>query len=249
MKFFDAGQHAEGFIAIGQEARGVIAIGQEATGVFALGQMALGFIAIGQLARGVFMVGQLAVGVVAVGQLSLDIFDSVGMLAIAGRWVKGLGFAIWPKPKADTELPEAITLMQVENGESGYVPVEVQYPECMLLYQGLPLDAELSQSVRSEAKALVDKGWDRALVSLEPKERADERDAAGYRRAPLKSQYLEGSKLVGVAPAAWRLPGFWWKTSARVVGIAALATGWFFATGLPLWEEFFAAKTGLLFTP
>jgi len=74
VKFFDAGQEAEGFIAIGQMATGVIAIGQLATGV----------IAIGQLARGVIAIGQLAVGVVAFGQLAVALTYGGGMIGLAG---------------------------------------------------------------------------------------------------------------------------------------------------------------------
>lgn len=74
MRWFDAGQFAEGFIAVGQGARGVIAIGQAASGVIAVGQLSRGFIAVGQLAVGVFAFGQLAVGLVWAG----------GMLSISG---------------------------------------------------------------------------------------------------------------------------------------------------------------------
>lgn len=74
MKFFDAGQDAQGFIAVGQMATGVIAIGQLATGV----------IAIGQLARGVIVIGQLAVGVVAFGQLAIALTYGGGMVGLAG---------------------------------------------------------------------------------------------------------------------------------------------------------------------
>ena len=74
MKFFDAGQSAEGFIAVGQQATGVIAIGQLATGV----------IAIGQLARGFIVVGQLALGVLAFGQLSVSLTWGGGMIGVAG---------------------------------------------------------------------------------------------------------------------------------------------------------------------
>lgn len=78
MKFFDAGQEAQGFIAVGQMATGVIAIGQLATGV----------IAIGQLARGVIVIGQLAVGVVAFGQLIAALTYGGGMVGLAGIRVR-----------------------------------------------------------------------------------------------------------------------------------------------------------------
>lgn len=78
MKFFDAGQHAEGFIAIGQVATGVIAIGQVATGV----------IAIGQIARGVIVIGQLAIGVVGFGQAVVALTYGGGMFGVAGIRVR-----------------------------------------------------------------------------------------------------------------------------------------------------------------
>jgi len=249
VKFFDVGQHAQGFIAIGQEATGVIAIGQQATGVFALGQMALGFVAIGQLARGVVVVGQLAVGIVVVGQLGLGVWGSVGMLAVAGRWTKGFGFAIWPKAKPDESLPTPVTLMRVENGESGYVEVEVHAPEAQLLYDGLPLSAELSQSAQAEARAILDRGWRKGLLALEQKERRTDEDAQGYRRTAPKMDYLEGSKLIAVPPPEWRRKGFWLKAGARSLGIAVLAAGWYVAVAMPLIDALFASKTGLFGGP
>lgn len=78
--FFQAGQHAYGFIAVGQVATGVIAIGQMATGV----------IAIGQVARGVIAIGMGALGLVAIGMGSAGVIYSGGMLAIGGRTGFGL---------------------------------------------------------------------------------------------------------------------------------------------------------------
>ena len=245
VKFFDAGQHAQGFIAIGQEATGVIAIGQSATGFFALGQTALGFIAIGQLARGVFVVGQLAIGIVAVGQLGLGVWGSVGMLAVAGRWTKGWGFAIWPKPKPDESLPETISLLRVENGEKGYVEIEVDETGTNLTHEGLLLNAELNASAQAEASAMVERGSKKGLLLLEQKERLTDDDPGGYRRAAPTMNYLEGYELVAVPPPEWKRQGFWLKASVRTLGIAALGTGWFFAAAYPFFEAMFAAKTGL----
>lgn len=90
MRWFDAGQFAEGVVALGQDARGVLAIGQGATGVIAIGQLSRGVIAVGQLAVGVFAFGQLAVGLAWAG----------GMVSVGG--LKGpalLGFGVfgeWP---------------------------------------------------------------------------------------------------------------------------------------------------------
>jgi hypothetical protein len=74
VRWFDAGQFAEGVIAVGQGAQGVIAIGQGASGIIAIGQLSRGVIGVGQLALGVFAFGQLAVGLVWAG----------GMVSIGG---------------------------------------------------------------------------------------------------------------------------------------------------------------------
>jgi hypothetical protein len=84
VRWFDAGQFAEGVIAIGQGARGVIAIGQGASGVIAVGQLSRGFIAVGQLALGVLAFGQLAVGLVWAGGM-------VSVSALRGPSLLGLG--------------------------------------------------------------------------------------------------------------------------------------------------------------
>lgn len=90
MRWFDAGQFAEGFVAVGQGARGVIAIGQGASGVIAIGQLSRGVIAVGQLALGVFAFGQLAVGLVWAGGMV-----SVG--GLRGPALLGVGlFGKWP---------------------------------------------------------------------------------------------------------------------------------------------------------
>ena len=79
MKLLDAGQHAEGVIAIGQFATGFIAIGQVATGV----------IAVGQVARGVFCLGMLSCGLWSIGMVSLGLVWSGAMVGAGGRG-KGL---------------------------------------------------------------------------------------------------------------------------------------------------------------
>lgn len=90
MRWFDAGQFPEGFIAVGQGARGVIAIGQGASGVIAIGQLSRGVFAVGQLALGVFAFGQLAVGLVWAGGMV-----SVG--GLRGPSLVGVGlFGTWP---------------------------------------------------------------------------------------------------------------------------------------------------------
>lgn len=90
MRWFDAGQFAEGFVAIGQGARGFIAIGQGASGVIAIGQLSRGVIAFGQLSLGVFAFGQLAVGLVWAGGM-------VSIAALRGPSLLGVGlFGAWP---------------------------------------------------------------------------------------------------------------------------------------------------------
>lgn len=90
MRWFDAGQFAEGFVAIGQGARGFIAIGQGASGVIAIGQLSRGVIAVGQLSLGVFAFGQLAVGLVWAGGM-------VSIAALRGPSLLGVGlFGAWP---------------------------------------------------------------------------------------------------------------------------------------------------------
>jgi hypothetical protein len=89
VRWFDAGQYAEGVVAVGQGARGVIAIGQGASGVIAVGQLARGVVAVGQLAIGVFAFGQLAVGLVWAGGM-------VSFGGLRGPSLLGLGlFGSW----------------------------------------------------------------------------------------------------------------------------------------------------------
>ena len=90
MRWFDAGQFAEGFVAVGQGARGFIAIGQGASGVIAIGQLSRGVVAVGQLALGVFAFGQLAVGLVWAGGM-------VSVAALRGPSLLGIGLlGAWP---------------------------------------------------------------------------------------------------------------------------------------------------------
>src|SRR5881628_1573673 len=98
-RFFSAGTHAVGVIAIGQEATGVIAIGQAATGV----------VAIGQLARGVVAVGQLAFGVWTLGQLGLGLLWCGAMLGIGGRGGFGIVLRLFPpRPDAARNSPDTV---------------------------------------------------------------------------------------------------------------------------------------------
>jgi len=238
VKFFDAGQRAEGFIAIGQEAVGVIAIGQ----------VALGFIAIGQMARGVFVVGQLAVGVVAVGQLALGVWGGVGMMAITGRWVKGLGLAIWPKRESELKLPKAIELSQVKSGQAGFVEVDVERDgdDFRLVHDSQTLDVTMSHEVREAARSIAKLSYRVALVRLEQKERIDESQSSAYREAAPTELYLDASKIIAVPRPEWQTTGFWTGAGVRSFGIAVLAAAWFVAVAIPFWNRLFASKTTLL---
>ncbi len=253
MRFFDIGQEASGFIAIGQEAVGFIAIGQ----------LAVGFIAIGQLARGVFVVGQLAVGVVAVGQLAVGVWGGVGMVTIAGRWVKGIGVAIWPRPDGP-KLPKAISLEEVRAGQPGFVRLKVQPAtnevggsDLLLTYQGEPLEAEVGAAASSSLRDLLAEAWQsssgrlpspfrllaednaRVLVRLEQKQKMEPSESAGYREAAPVSDYLEASKVVPLPPPPWTLPGFWWKTGARSAATLLVVAVWAAVVTAPFYDYLF----------
>ena len=83
------------------------------------------------------------------------------------------------------------------------------------------------------------------VIAIGQKERVDDTQASGYRRAMPRAEYFEGSELLAVPPAPWRRRGFWLKLLVRSLGVGALAAGWFFAVAMPLAQAFFAAKTGL----
>ncbi len=239
MRFFDIGQRAEGFIAIGQEAVGVIAIGQ----------LAMGVVAVGQLARGVFVVGQLAVGVVVVGQLAIGVYGGVGMMAIAGRWIKGLGFAIWPKKEDDLKLPKTISLTQVKQGQPGFVEVSLQLDddgEVRLLCDGDPVAAEIDRSTATFLRGVHHSGYPHALVRLEQKERLDRDDDVGYREAAPTVQYLHANKALQLPRPEWQTSGFWMKAALRITAIAGLVATWAIVVVIPLWNELFATKTTML---
>jgi len=249
VRFFDFGQHAQGVIAIGQHAQGVIAIGQEAVGVIAIGQLAVGFIAIGQVARGVFVVGQLAIGMVAVGQLTLGVWGGVGMMAIAGRWVKGLGLAIWPKREDDRKLPKPIPLENVKGGQPGFVQVDVEVDgdDVRLVHHGETLEVAMPEGIVSEAYRIGGKGvYPVALVWLEQKEKIERGEDVGYREAAPMALYLEADRIIEVPRPSWQQAGFWAGIAARSVGILGLAAVWVVAVIFPLWNELFATKTTLL---
>lgn len=231
MRFFDIGPRAEGFIAIGQEAVGVIAIGQ----------LALGFVAIGQLARGVFVVGQLAVGVFAVGQLAVGLWAGVGMIAVGGRWTKGIGYAIWPRP-GGPPLPKTISLAEVCGGQPGFVrlgvrPAEagVEGPGLVLTHDGESLEADLSPAAVEALRAVVLGAYPRALVRLEQKQKMLPADRAAYRDVAPTADYLEASKVVPLPAPPRTEEGFWWKTSARAFATLLAVLLWVAIVAVPFY--------------
>lgn len=115
MKFFDAGDHATGFIAVGQQA----------TGFFAFGQMATGVIAIGQVARGGIAIGQLAVGLIGWGQAGVGIFHAAGMVGVGGRRGLGIVLPVIPSIGRPRVMPEATPFGAVEAGGEGWVEVDL----------------------------------------------------------------------------------------------------------------------------
>lgn len=129
MKFFDAGDHATGFIAVGQHA----------TGFFAFGQMATGVIAIGQVARGGIAIGQLAIGLVGWGQAGVGIFHAAGMVGVGGRRGLGIVLPVIPSIGRPRILPPATPYPTVEAGGAGWIDVDLAHANGVL---GLYLDGQ-----------------------------------------------------------------------------------------------------------
>lgn len=126
MKFFDAGDHATGFIAVGQQA----------TGFFAFGQMATGVIAIGQVARGGIAIGQLAVGLVGWGQVGVGVYHAAGMFGVGGRGL-GIILPLVPSIGRPRVMPDATPFNTIEAGNQGWVEVDLAQDAGGLgLYQG-----------------------------------------------------------------------------------------------------------------
>jgi hypothetical protein len=150
MNFFDAGDHATGFIAVGQHA----------TGFFAFGQMATGVIAIGQVARGGIAIGQLAVGLVGWGQAGVGIFYAAGMVGIGGRKGLGIVLPIIPSIGRPRVLPEATPYPAIEAGGSGWLDVDLAHQGGVLgLYQnGQRLPIKLDRRLPRRAHEITAEG-------------------------------------------------------------------------------------------
>jgi hypothetical protein len=170
------------------------------------------------------------------------------MMAIAGRWIKGLGLAIWPKPDEELKLPKAIPLEDVKNGQPGFVEVELTLEdgEARLLCDGERVEVELEDRVATLLRDVIRTGYPHALVRIQQKERLDHGEDVGYRQAAPMVHYLVANKAVGIPRPEWQKPGFWAKAAMRVAAIGALAVVWAVAVVIPLWNELFATKTTLI---
>jgi hypothetical protein len=206
MRFFDAGQHATGIIAIGQEATGVIAFGQMATGV----------IAIGQLARGCFVVGQLGFGFTGWGQLGLGVFHAAGMVGAGGRRGIGLVIPLVPTLGKPRELPPATPLAAVHQGTPGWVPLELKRDDFGLgLYEaGARLPIKLDRHLRDKAFAITESGATPVM--------------AFTRR---KGAVLVCERIAYEPPKPYQKKGFWAIAAIQTVALFGLAIGWWLAVG------------------
>src|SRR5579859_3548514 len=155
MRFFDAGQHAHG----------VIAIGQFATGVVAIGQMSLGVVAIGQVARGGIAIGMASFGVVSVGMAAGGLLNTFAMIGIGGRRAGGGVFELLPRLTRQRVLPRAASPADIWNsGEPGWVRATVfsdPNGNPALVSGGQPLGIKLLPALRTTAdRALQDGSTD-----------------------------------------------------------------------------------------
>jgi hypothetical protein len=148
-RFFDAGQHANGFIAVGQLATGFIAIGQ----------MSLGVIAIGQLARGVVAIGQASFGIVSVGMVSGGLLGATAMGGIAGRKGKGFVLELIPKLRRRHVLPDTTSAQDVwSTGQPGWVRASIVHDpngNATLFDEGRPLEVKMMRGLRAVADKAV----------------------------------------------------------------------------------------------
>lgn len=149
MNFFDAGDHATGFIAVGQHATGVIAFGQMATGV----------IAVGQVARGGIAIGQVAVGLIGWGQVGVGVFHAAGMVGVGGRGF-GIVLPLVPSIGRPRVLPEATSYGAIEAGGEGWIEADLGQDQGGLgLYQsGQRLPVKLDRRLQSRGYEIVAEG-------------------------------------------------------------------------------------------
>jgi len=220
VRFFDAGQHANGIIAIGQEATGVIAIGQMATGV----------IAIGQLARGGIAIGQAAFGIWSVGMLSGGLYKAHGMIGAAGN--RGIGgiLPLLPSLGKRYQVPDTIPFAKVfHEGAEGWVKatLKIEPQGNVALYEGdviLPvkIHANLFKAARDR---VVDRNANHTLFVF-------------VRRV---SGVLVAERLLAEPVPAGKRPHFWVISLVQIAGFFALTVGYWFTSASPLIDAVAAA--------
>jgi hypothetical protein len=209
MRFFDAGQHAHG----------VIAIGQFATGVVAIGQMALGVVAVGQIARGVIAIGMGSFGVVSVGMAAAGLLSSFGLVGVGGRRGGGIVIELLPRLTPQRVLPRASSPADIWNGgEPGWIRASLS-PDPngnpALYSRGQPLGIKLLPALRTTADQAIQNGSNEvlaytsrigdALVADRLMQAASPRFAEQLRYAGWALRFLA---LVALAAAYWVLVGF-----------------------------------------
>jgi hypothetical protein len=207
-RFFDAGQHAHGFIAVGQLATGFIAIGQSALGV----------IAIGQLARGVIAIGQASFGIVSIGMVSGGLFGATAMGGIAGRKGSGFVLELLPKLKRHHVLPDTTSASDVwTTGEPGWVRASiVRDPNgnATLFDDGRPLQVKMVRGLRAAA--------DGAIGS----------DVLAY--TSRSGEVLVCEKLMQTSPPTLKEQIGYAMWIPRFLGLTALAVAYWIVVFLPL---------------
>jgi hypothetical protein len=151
-RIFDAGQHAQGFIAVGQFATGFIAIGQVATGV----------IAVGQVARGGIAIGMASFGIVSIGMASAGLLNTFALIGVAGRRGGGGVFELVPKLTRKRALPDTRSAAEIwSSGEPAWVRATlVRDPNgnAALFDDGRPLGVKMSPALRRAADEALAKG-------------------------------------------------------------------------------------------
>lgn len=206
MKIFDAGQEANGFIAIGQVATGVIAIGQLATGV----------IAVGQVARGGICVGQGAIGLVTVGMGSVGIFHSTGMVGLGGRNGLGLILPLVPKVEKSRVRPETVPFQAVQQQGAGWLEVAIGNDAYGVgLFQGgQRLPVKIDRRILGDARELAASPPEASFAYV---------------------RWLEGvfvcERIQYIPAATHRAQGFWGLAALRMAVLIALGIGFWPAAG------------------
>jgi hypothetical protein len=210
-RFFDAGQHAYGFIAVGQFATGFVAIGQSALGV----------IAIGQLARGGIAIGMASFGVVSIGMASGGLLGTMALIGVAGRKGAGGVFELIPKLTRRRALPHTSSARDVwSNGEPGWIRATlVRDPNgnAALFEDGRPLGVKMVPALRRTAEKALESGAC---------------DVLGYTSRAGEVLVCERLMEATAPTLVERLSYATW--APRFIGLALLATVYWLLVGFPL---------------